>query len=138
MKNVAVLSLCVFLLLACADRRPEIERAMKRYDRFILQVDADSIASCFAPDGRLGKLGGRDSIRAFLKTFNEVKVLEQASTSETVVIDGDAARQEGHYRQKVILEGDTIIGTGKYSATWVWDGQAGWLLKKMETFPDKE
>jgi hypothetical protein len=138
MKNSGVMFLCMLMLLACADRRPAVEAAMRKYDRYILQVNADSIASCFAPDGRLGKLAGRDSIRAFLKTFNDVKVLEQGSTSKTIVMDGDNAKQEGHYRQKAIVEGDTIVGTGKYTASWVWDEQAGWLLKNMETFPDKK
>jgi len=137
MKIATVVIFCALFLCACDNRTRGIETAMQQYDRFILHMDADSIALCFAADGRLGKVAGRDAIRAFLKTFDKVKVLEQASTSDTVTISDDLAHQSGRYRQKVIVQGDTILATGRYDAAWAWDGQH-WLLKQMDTTPDKK
>lgn len=138
MKNAVVFPLSMIFLLACANRKQEIESAMKKYDRLILHVDADSIADCFMPDGKLGTVSGRDSIRAFLKRFGDVKVLQQRSSTTAMVMTGDSARQDGTYFQEVILNGDTITATGKYTASWVWDGAQGWLLKNMVNVPDKK
>ncbi|AYB30206.1 nuclear transport factor 2 family protein [Chryseolinea soli] len=138
MKAWGIIVLSMIFLLACTDRRPEIERAMKKYDRLILRVDADSIADCFTLNGKLGAVSGRDSIRAFLKTFGDVNVLQQQSSTTSIVIKNDSARQEGTYFQKVIVKGDTIVATGHYTASWVWDGVQGWLLKNMITVPDKK
>ncbi|SHH87271.1 SnoaL-like domain-containing protein [Chryseolinea serpens] len=130
--------LCMIFLSACTDRKQGIENAMKKYDRLILHVDADSIADCFMPDGKLGTVSGRDSIRAFLKRFGDVKVLQQRSSTTAIAMKGDSARQDGTYFQEVILNGDTITATGKYTASWVWDGAQGWLLENMVNVPDKK
>ncbi|HYM92825.1 MAG TPA: hypothetical protein VET23_01705, partial [Chitinophagaceae bacterium] len=59
-----------------------VESAMQNYDHLILHSDADSISLLYTPDGNLGGIAiGRDSIKRFLSSFKNVKVLSQTSTS---------------------------------------------------------
>ncbi len=112
-----------------------VELAMKQYDHLIKKMDTDSIALLYAPDGELGKMArGRDSIRVFLSKFRSMSVLSQQSTSEMVQLQGDTARQEGSYKQIVVVTAhDTVTVKGKYAATWIWTEPTGWLIKKMTT-----
>ena len=109
---------------------------MKYYDRLVMKLDADSIALLYTPDGRMGEMAeGRDSIRAFLSSFTNIKVLSQHSTSDSVKITADTAVQNGIYLQSdVISARDTVRLKGEYTATWQWLND-GWHIKKMETKP---
>jgi ketosteroid isomerase-like protein len=133
------------LMLACAKREDEIENAMARYDHLIFKMQADSIASCFMPDGTLGGVGmktqvGRDSIRKFLNSFDPatITLISNRSTTKSIVFKGDTAVQEGSYEQKALVNGDTGVYTGSYTAHWLKGDRAQWLLKKMYTKPTKE
>src|SRR5882672_684924 len=96
MKRTILIGLTV--LIACMpDRSQEIEQAMKTYDNLVFNMDADSIAGTYTVDGQLGKIVGRDTIRKFLKTFVDVKVLEYQSKTKSILFVGDTAKQEGIY-----------------------------------------
>ncbi len=112
---------------------------MKYYDHLIQNLDADSISLLYAPDGKLGNIAvGRDSIRKFLSSFKNVKVLSQLSTTESIDLMKDTATQRGIYQQTDVLYGkDTITVNGEYTARWEWYKKQGWLIKQMETKPKK-
>jgi hypothetical protein len=112
---------------------------MSLYDHLILKLDADSIALMFTPEGKMGnEAQGRDAIRKFLATFNQVKVLSQQSESLSIIMDGQQSLQKGTYVQTVILTpGDTITVRGDFESHWMWMPQEGWRIKKMETFPTR-
>ena len=56
------------------------ETAMKYYDNLILKLDADSISMLYKPGGNLGDIAiGCDSIKKFLSSFKNVRVLSQSS-----------------------------------------------------------
>ena len=119
--------------------KKSVEAAMKLYDHLIKKMDTDSIALLYTVEGNLGRtVHGRDSIRKFLSGFAAFHVLNQSSASNSVKISGDTARQEGNYRQTVILPSkDTVTVSGRYDAVWLWTRNSGWLLRSMETTPSK-
>ena len=116
----------------------EIVSAMHHHDELILRLNADSIALLYTPDGNLGDIAiGRDSIRKFLSSFKNIRVLSQASMQESIIINHDTALQKGSYLQRDIIAGkDTVTVAGEYTARWEWTRE-GWLIKKMTTKPDK-
>jgi len=132
--------LFIFLFLSCnttAHNEKGVEAAMKKYDRLIKKMDATAIAMLYTPDGDLGEMAhGRDSIKKFLATFKNVRVLAQSSTTSSISINGDSSFQKGTYRQMVLINGkDTVKVKGEYTAHWLWVSGQGWLIKHMATKP---
>ena len=115
--------------------RTDIESAMQHYDAMILNLDADSIAIVYTKDGNLGDIAvGRDSIKRFLSSFKNIRVLSQNSQTKTIDIIHDTAIQEGTYSQSDLIAGkDTIRVKGTYKAKWQWNMGEGWKLKYMTT-----
>ena len=114
-----------------------VELAMKQYDHLIKNMDADSIALLYTPDGDLGDVAhGRDSIRKFLLSFRNVSVLSQSSTTNFLEINGDSSLQKGTYLQTVYIPGkDTIKVKGEYTANWLWMPPGEWHIRRMITKP---
>ena len=137
-----IILFCTALLFSCSTsshNKKGVEAAIKQYDHLILKLDADSIALLYAPDGDLGNMAhGRDAIRKFLLTFNNLKVLSQSSVTGSIKLNGDSSLQKGVYKQTVVISGkDTVTVKGEYTATWLWMGKNGWHIKRMETVPIK-
>src|SRR6478736_4612214 len=115
-----VLGLTIIFFTACRPKGHSIEtveQAMKKYDRYILHMDVDSISLLYAPDGELGKMAkGRDSIRRFLENFKKYRVLSQVSKTNLINVNRDTALQSGLYTQKVIIPvNDTVTVKGLFS-----------------------
>ena len=131
-------------LSACTDwaSEREVQRAMRIYDNLYLKMDFDSIAATFISDGNLGPIKGRDSIRRYLKTVENAKVLDYKSKPVVVTIDHDIARQEGTYVYKIVTNGDTLSAGAKYFAVWKkingrwylesWDSEADTSTENVE------
>ena len=130
------------LFSACRPRghsMESVEQAMQKYNKFLLNMDVDSIALLYTPDGELGKMAvGRDSIRRFLENFKKYKVLSQVSKTNLIRISRDTALQSGLYTQKVIVPvNDTVTVKGLFSAKWIWMDSTGWHIRRMETITTK-
>jgi len=128
------------ILFSCSPSRHNekgVTAAMKYYDRLILKLDADAIAQLYTVDGNLGGIAiGRDSIRNFLSSFKNIKVLSQASTTSSIKMGRDTAIQKGNYTQTAVISGkDTVKVTGEYTARWQWITGDGWHIKQMITKP---
>ena len=128
----------IYFLLSCYNTEHSqtgIELAMKHYDNLILKLDADSISMLYTPEGNLGDIAiGRDSIRRFLSSFRNVKVLYQSSTTDSIHINNDAAIQKGSYIQMDLIGGkDTVKVKGTYISEWQWIKNEGWRIKHMTT-----
>ena len=122
-------------VMGCSSREDEINAAMKKYDRLIQHME-DSIADLYMPNGALGSEAvGRDSIRKFLKSFVDVSVLENRSTTESIIFRGDTAVQSGPYIQVAAVKKDTFRLRGKFTSFWV--RQNEWRIAKMITTPIK-
>ena len=108
---------------------------MQTYDRYILHMDTDPIALMYTIDGDLGnKAHGRDSIRRFLATFKNVRVLSQLSKTTSINIRDDSLLQKGTYAQVAIVgEKDTVRVQGEYTVDWRWFPEEGWKIKRMDT-----
>ena len=136
---VVGLVVALFGAVGCRQRvvhsAAEVEAAMGHYDSLIKKTDADSIAWIYTADGWLGGIAhGRDSIRRFLLTFKNVRVLEVGSTSKNITFTDDTARQAGGYTQTALINGkDTVHVRGTYEAEWVWSEQEGWKIRRMTT-----
>lgn len=121
------------------DDKREVTAALQHYDALIQTVNADSIALLYMPNGEIignGKPAaiGRDSIRAFLSTFRNVRVPSNVSTVIEINITADTAVQRGSYKQVAIISGqDTVRVKGDFTATWQRDTQGKWLIRRMET-----
>lgn len=130
----------LILLYSCngsMHNRSGVEKAMKYYDHLILKLDADSISMLYTPDGNLGDIAmGRDSIKRFLSSFKNVRVLSQVSATRSIDIIRDTAIQNGTYTQTDIVSGkDTIKVRGEYTTRWEWIRKDGWHIKRMTTRP---
>jgi hypothetical protein len=98
-------------------------------------MNADSICLIYTPDGELGAMAkGRDSIRSFLNTFKNFRVLSQSSETKEISIEHDSAFQTGVYRQTVIIPSkDTVTVNGSFKVLWIWSGASSWLIRRIET-----
>lgn len=115
--------------------KDEIIASMKMYDNYLVQMDTDSLALLYAQNGKLGEVAtGRDSIRKFLQTFSNYKVLSNTSTTDSVKIIADTATQVGTYKQVTITpQKDTAHVQGSFHAKWVFYKKEGWKIQKMKT-----
>src|ERR1700733_8856446 len=104
---------CTLVMVCTSCKRMKcihsVVSAMQTYDRYILHMDTDSIALMYTIDGDLGdKAHGRDSIRKFLASFKNVRVLSQLSKTTSINIRDDSLLQKGTYVQVAVLaEKDT-------------------------------
>src|SRR5215831_6893524 len=76
------------------------QRVMKRYERLVLEMKADSISQLFTNDAEVGHgnqtpIKGRDSIYAFLSSFKNVRVISNADSISNVTVKKDSAIVEG-------------------------------------------
>ncbi len=145
MKNVVIGFVIALLVSACADRKGEIEAAMRQYDKLIFHIAADSLADSYIPNGKMGGKGmkwqiGRDSIRKFLKSFNSagIHLISNGTKAKSITFNGDTAIVDGSYEQKAKLaQGDTGVYTGTFTAKWLKSTEGRWLLAQMYTVPVK-
>ncbi|MGH9937315.1 MAG: YybH family protein, partial [Blastocatellia bacterium] len=124
-----------------SDAEGQVKAAMRRYDQFVLAMNAASIAAMFTPDGALVDAGktiasAPASIRAFLGSFDgKVRVEENVSSIESVTVTGATAILTGTYRQKALLLSDKreIRVQGKFEAEWSRQPDGQWLIRRMST-----
>lgn len=142
----SIRSFCLFIMLchfiSCKephDNKDDILALTDLYDRYILSMNTDSIASIYAIEGNLGdKAHGRDSIARFLNSFSGYKVLFQKSTTDSLTLSGDKAFQTGMYTQTTVVPPhDTVQVRGRFNTHWIWTEGAGWKIKRMDTEPIK-
>lgn len=143
--SFAYFSILVFALISCSNKEKQVDQAMRDYDRFIFQMNSDSIANCFTSTGQLGGVGsplitGRDSIRIFLKSFDvsPIRMIANQSKTKSILFKGDTAVLEGRYEQKAEVDGNPGVYTGDFISKWLMDEKGRWLLQWMYTVPDKK
>jgi uncharacterized protein (TIGR02246 family) len=148
-KKAATALACAVLLAACVNPRAkkmeadrtEVQGRLERYQALLLSMDSAGIAAMFAPDGEMVNpkqppVKGRDAIQKFLSSFSDYKVLSNADTATSTLIDGDTAEQIGTYRQKVRSpDGQLFEASGRLEIGWVRGPSGEWLIAQMATFP---
>jgi len=124
---------------SCQHSTATPQATIKRYERFVLEMKPDSISNLFTTDAEIGHenqrpVRGRDSIRAFLSSFKNVRVIENRDDISAVSMRGDSATVNGTYKQAVIVsEKDTVRVSGSFSAEMLRDKNKTWLIRKMRT-----
>lgn len=119
-----------------------LQQALQHYSDLILHMDNDGIADLFTEQGEIinsgqPKIQGRESIRKFLGSFTEYKVVEESLQADSTAILGTRAIQIAHYHQKVTIpNGKTVDTSGGIKIDWVSeDGR--WLIIRVENLPGK-
>jgi ketosteroid isomerase-like protein len=126
---------------SCSDKNKgeTPQSVMKRYERLVLEMNADSISQLFTNDAEVGHANqkpvkGRDSIYAFLSSFKNVRVITNVDSISNISIKNDSAIVDGKYKQSVVLQNkDTVHVAGKFTANMVRDKNKNWLISKMHT-----
>ncbi len=134
-----VVTSSILILESCSSKKvdKDVMSSLKKYDSYLLSMNADSLAGMFAENGELGQEGqpsitGRGEIRNYLNSFgNEIIILSNSSESETIDAKKDSVMQTGKYNQKIVIHSDTIAVTGGFNAVWVLNPDGGYLLRKM-------
>jgi hypothetical protein len=85
-------------LFSCTDiaTKETPQNTIKKYERFALEMKADSISQLFTTDAEIGHarqppIKGRDSIYAFLSSFKNARVLSNQDSISTTSIKNDSA-----------------------------------------------
>ena len=119
----------------------QIERSMDRYSALLTAMDAEGLASMYAPDGVMerqsgGPLHGREEIRAFLSSAGpNVHVLSNQMTTISLAYNGPAVVQTGEFRQSVRANGKVVNAAGRFEATWVRGPHGEWFIRHLVTRP---
>ena len=149
MKTAAAWLACIILLAGCENpkvKKAETDRAavearLHRYEGLMLAMDFPGIAVMFTPDGEMVNpkqppVRGRATIARFLAGFSDYKVLSNADTATSTLIDGNTAEQIGTYEQKVRSpEGKVFDASGRLEIEWVRGATGEWLIFQLATFP---
>ena len=112
---------------------------IRKYERLVLEMKADSIAQLFTTDAEIGHedqspVRGRDSIYSFLSSFKNVRVVDNHDQVVSSSITDDSAIVNGNYNQTMIVSGkDTVNVGGKFTANMICDKNRNWLISKMRT-----
>lgn len=146
LRRFVIVSACALFIAsnALAEDRPArdiIVGGMEQYAVSIRTMNADASAALFTDDGELGTVGqepvrGREAIRAFLKSFANVKVLGDTITVLSVDQHGSSALVKATYVQDAQVTGQPPVHvTGRLEATWISSDGGHWLIRRMIAFP---
>ena len=135
------LSILVVIAHSCSETSTTTspEDVIKKYERLVLEMKADSISQLFTTDAEIGHedqppVKGRDSIYSFLSSFKNVRVINNRDEIVSSSIRDDSAMVNGSYTQTVIVSGkDTVNVAGRFTATMLRDKSKNWLISKMKT-----
>ncbi len=134
------LSILLGIAYSCSETKSTTspEDVIKKYERLVLEMKADSISQLFTTDAEIGHedqppVKGRDSIYSFLSSFKNVRVISNRDEIASSSIRDDSATVNGSYTQTVIVSGkDTVNVAGRFTATMVRENK-NWLISKMKT-----
>lgn len=121
-----------------ADAARVIEANYRRYDDFIVQVNGDSIASLYTPDGEMVGTGvqGPAAIAKFLRGFSNVKVESNNHVTDAITVADSLAIQWGRYRQRAkVGDQPTIDVSGRFAIEWHRMADGRWLIRRLMTLP---
>ena len=141
MISFCILASLTTILYSCArnsskETPPDV---IKKYERLVLEMKADSISQLFTTDAEIGHedqpvVKGRDSIYSFLSSFKNIRVISNRDEIVSSSIKNDSAIVNGKYKQTVVVSGkDTINVAGIFTATLIRDKDKNWLISKMKT-----
>ena len=91
---------------------------IKKYERLVLEMKADSISQLFTTDAEIGHedqpvVKGRDSIYSFLSSFKNIRVINNHDEIVSSSIKNDSAIVNGNYKQTVVISGKDTVNVAR-------------------------
>ena len=129
----------VAYVYSCQHSTATPQSTIEKYERLVLEMKPDSISNLFTTDAEIGHenqrpVKGRDSIDALLRSFKNIRVIENRDEISSVSVRGDSATVSGTYKQAVIVsEKDTVRVAGSFTAEMLRNKNKTWLIWKMRT-----
>ena len=122
------------------DRSPAVRADMEKYNQCLSQMNADCIASLFAPEGQifytgLIRAGSPAAIRSYMnQTFSAAHIDSLNATVDSVVVNGDVGVVLGTYNEKTTdATGQSSEVKLQYVAEWIRQSNGQWLLNRLST-----
>ena len=117
-----------------------VQTDMEKYNQCLSQMNADCVASLFAPQGQifdtgLIRAGSPAAIRSYInQTFSAAHIDSLNATVDSVVINGDVGVVLGTYDEKTTdTTGQSNEVKLQYVAEWVDQPNGQWLLNRLST-----
>lgn len=122
------------------DYSPDVRADMEKYNQCFSQMNADGMASLFAPNGEIYDTGllqasGPNAILSYLnQSFNSAHVDSLTTTIDSIVINGSVAAVLGTYDEKTSdTTGQSNETKLRYVAEWIDQSNGQWLLNRVST-----
>jgi len=122
------------------DRSPDVRADMGKYNQCFSQMNADCIASLFAPNGEVYDTGllqasGPDAIRSYMnQTFSAAHLDSLNATIDSIDINGGVGVVLGIYDEKTTnITGQSSEEKLQYVAEWIDQSNGQWLLNRVST-----
>ena len=122
------------------DRSPDVRADMGKYNQCFSQMNADCMASLFAPNGAVYDTGllqasGPDAIRSYMnQSFNTAHLDSLTATIDSVMINGGLGVVLGTYDENTTNEtGQSSETKLQYVAEWINQSNGQWLLNRVST-----
>jgi len=118
-----------------------LRTTMAVFDRYTSDMNVDSMIAIFTENGEVSNgsrssVSGRDAIKSFLNSFNNViKVDSQQTEIKDISFKSDTAIVNGIFHQKAVLisTNKTIETSGEVKELWIRQADGKWQLRKMST-----
>ena len=122
--------------------RPQVEAAMRRFNRFMRVGPPDSVAAMFTTDGELYEprdevYTGHASIRNFFAPLTvDVRLESARTTTQALELFGKSVLQWGEYVDNGgEVSRATMSYRGRFVAEWARQADGRWLLRRLMIQP---
>lgn len=122
------------------DESSDVRADMEKYNQCLSQMNADCIASLFAPQGQifdtgLIQAGSPAAIRSYMnQTFSAAHIDSLNATIDTITINGGVGVVLGTYDEKTTdAKGQSSEAKLQYVAEWIHQSNSQWLLNRLST-----
>ena len=113
---------------------------MEKYNQCLAQMNADCIASLFAPQGQIFdtgiiRAGSPAAVRSYInQTFSAEHIDSLNATIDTITINGGVGVVLGAYDEKTTdTTGQSSEAKLQYVAEWIYQSNGQWLLNRLST-----
>jgi uncharacterized protein (TIGR02246 family) len=122
------------------DESSNVRADMEKYNQCLSQMNADCIASLFAPQGQIFdtgiiRAGSPAAIRSYMnQTFSAAHIDSLNATMDTITINGSVGVVLGTYDEKTTdTTGQSNEAKLQYVAEWIHQSNGQWLLNRLST-----
>ncbi len=117
----------------------QVVAQLAKYEDAIRRMAYDEVAALYAVNGEVAHnhdipVKGRETIRQYLASFSDYKVLANRIQAQATEVSGNVAHQVGVYAQHVITPAnETLHVSGRFRAFWQRLDNGNWQIIRMHT-----